>query len=125
MRMRGGRRAQTVSVKTQKHSKALYVLGLEAAMRAAVLTTLVHLPMDQRGEAFSVPASAYLEEISPFMHLLDVFICKDAAGSLELAGALPGTSRDNWFVHAVRSQAGKGNTQNHWSTKEMPFSTED
>lgn len=45
------------------------------------------------------------------MHFLDIFICKDAARSLELTGALPGSSRDNWLMH-TRGSPEKGGNRN-------------
>ena len=88
------------------------------------------LQFSQRwGAAVRVPPT-HLEEVPPLMHLLDVFICKDAARSLELAGALPGTSGDNRFMQAVGAERKRG-TQNdrsgsaHWSVKEMLSPTED
>lgn len=48
--------------------------------------------------------STHLQQIPPLMNLLDVFVREDTARSLELAGALPGASGDNRFMHAVRRQ---------------------
>lgn len=45
------------------------------------------------------------------MHFLDIFICKDAASSLELTRALPGSSRDNWLMH-TRGSPEKGGNRN-------------
>lgn len=55
--------------------------------------------------------STNLKEISPFMHFLDIFICKDTARSLELTGALPGSSRDNRLMH-TRGSPEKGGNRN-------------
>ena len=55
--------------------------------------------------------STNLQEISPFMHFLDIFICKDTARSLELTGALPGSSRDNRLMH-TRGGPEKGGNRN-------------
>lgn len=46
----------------------------------------------------------HLQEVPPFMHFLDIFISKDAAGPLELTRALSGSSRDNWLMHTMGSQ---------------------
>lgn len=46
------------------------------------------------------------------MHLLDIFIGKNAARSLELTGALPGSSRDNWLMH-TRGRQEKKDKQKH------------
>lgn len=47
------------------------------------------------------------------MHLLDVFICKNAACSLELTGALSGSSRDNWLMHTMSSQEKREQTKHN------------
>lgn len=64
------------------------------------------------GGTFSGPAT-HLQEVPPFMHLLDVFICKNAACSLELTGALPGSSRDNWLMHTMSSQEKREQTKHN------------
>lgn len=55
-----------------------------------------------KGRGLQGVLSTHLQQIPPLMNLLDVFVCEDAARSLELAGALPGASGDNRFMHAVR-----------------------
>lgn len=71
----------------------------------------MHAAFSQRWGAAVRVLPTHLEEVPPLMHLLDVFICKDAARSLELAGALPGTSGDNWFMHAVGAKRKRRHTK--------------
>lgn len=57
--------------------------------------------------------ATHLQEVPPFMHLLDVFICKNAACSLELTGALSGSPRDNWLMHTMSSQEKREQTKHN------------
>lgn len=45
---------------------------------------------------------SYLQKVSPFMHLLDIFICKNAASSFELTWTLPCSPRYDWLMHPVK-----------------------
>lgn len=60
--------------------------------------------MKEHDKTFSTTKSTHLQEIPPLMYFLDIFIRKNTACSLELTGALPGSSRDNGLMHTIGSQ---------------------
>lgn len=59
---------------------------------------------------FCINKANYLQEISPLMHFLDVFICEYAACSFELAGALSSSSGNDRFMHTTGSKEMKRKT---------------
>lgn len=79
-------------------------------MDAMVITTPIHLKRyifgTEKGGNIKC-AAPHLQEVPPLVHLLDVFVGKDAACPLELAGALPGSPGDDRFVHATRRRQTK------------------
>lgn len=52
----------------------------------------------------------HLQQVAPLVHLLDVFVGKDAAGSLQLALSLSRSSGDDGLVQTAHRQAAKTRT---------------